>query len=248
MPKLIDEYLRSMKALNVLFAASSVGLFLAIGAMVYEDYSRDWKGYQQRFQRLEAGKTQTQIRAAEDAIDQQALRALEDQLAEAQTAAGEHARALEEARARLRQVETANYKDDLAFRTIKSTFDARKFDYEEAAHAGSAKAAAIKKDVQELEKQLEDRRVRLLVHDQERSEAQSAIGALTGRTDEARKKIDDLTAGITRLEKWLEKVAPSGLMKVAIDLLNAPLLDFVAPSLKIQQVVLDQVPIDINFA
>ena len=248
MPKLTDEYLRSMKALNVLFAASSVGLFLAMGAMVYEDYSRGWKGYQQRFQRLEAGKTQTQIRAAEEAIDQQALRALRDRLAEAQTAAGEHARALEEARARMRQVETANYKDDLAFRTIKSTFDARKFDYEEAAHAGSAKAAAIKKDMQELGKQLEDRRVRLLVHDKEKSEAQSAIGAVTGRTDEARKKIDDLTAGITRLEKRLEKVAPSGLMKVAIDLLNAPLLDFVAPSLKIQQVVLDQVPIDINFA
>ncbi|MBI1951582.1 MAG: hypothetical protein HYS34_09505, partial [Acidobacteria bacterium] len=248
MPKLTDEYLRNMKALNVLFAASSVGLFLAMGAMVYEDYSRGWKGYQQRFQRLEADKTKAQIQAAEEALDKQALAALKDQIAEAQKAAEGHAGALEEARARLREVETANYRDDLAFRTITSTFDARKFDYAEAAHAGSARAAAMKKEMEELEKQLEDRRIRLLVHDRERTEAQAAIGALTGRADEARKKIDELTAGIARLEKRMEKVAPSGLMKVAIDLLNAPLLDFVAPTLKIHQVVLDQVPIDINFA
>ncbi len=248
MPKLTDETLRSMKRLNVLFAASSIGLLLGMGAMVYDDYSRDWKGYQQRFQRLEADKTRAQLKTAEDQIDQQTLRSLEARLAEARTAAAQHARDLQEAQAKMRAIDIAAYKDDLAYRTIKSTFDAKKFDYEQAAHAGSPKAPRVAQDMEDLQKQLEMYRVRGLEHDKEKAEAQAAIAALTGRVDEAQKKIDDLEAGITRTQKKLDKVAPSGLMKVAIDVLNAPLLDFLAPTLKIQQVVLDRVPIDINFA
>ena len=248
MPKRTDEYLRSMKSMNALFAASSVGLLLTLGAMVYEDYHRSWKGYQQDFQRLEAEKTRAQIQAEEQKIDQSALQAMKDQLAEAQKDAAQHAKNLEEARAKLRAIEVANYKDDLSYRTIKSTYDARKFDYEEAAHRGNPKAPALQGQVEEIAKQLEDLRVRLLVHEKEKTEGQAAINALTGKADEARKKIDALTAGTTRLEKKLEKVAPSGLMRVAIDMLNAPLMDFVAPTLRIQQVVIDQVPFDLNFA
>src|SRR5687767_13302629 len=129
-----------MKSLNAIFAASSVGLLLTLGAMVYQDYHRSWKGYQQGFQRLEAEKTRAQIQSEEQKIDQGALQALKDQLAEAQKAAEQHVKDLEEARAKQRAIEVANYRDDLSYRTIKSTYDARKFDYEEAAHKGDSKA------------------------------------------------------------------------------------------------------------
>jgi len=137
-PKLLDETLRNMNKLNALFAASSVGLLLCIGAMVYDDYHRDWKDYQQRFQRLEADKTRAQLKTAQDQIDKTTLQSLETQLAEARAAAAQHAKDLQEAQAKLRAIEIAAYKDDLAYRTTKSTFDAKKFDYEEAAHASGA--------------------------------------------------------------------------------------------------------------
>jgi cytochrome c2 len=247
-PKLTDETLRKMSAMNLLFAASSIALLVTMGWMVYDDYARGWKDYQKKFQRLEADKTRAQLEAAQKAIDSQTLEPLEKQRAEAVAAVKEHAKNLEAAQTKLRTIEVATYRDDLAYRTVKSTFDAKKFDYEEAANARSPKAERIGKEMEELQKQLEDLRVKGLQHEKERAEAQAAIDQINGRIAETDKKIAELEAGVDRLKKKLDKVAPSGAMKVAIDLLNAPLLDFLAPTLKIQQVVLEKAPLDINFA
>jgi len=247
-PKLTDETLRRTSALNLLFAASSIGLLVTMAWMVYDDYSRGWKSYQKEFQRLEAEKTHAQIDAAEKALDKETLDSLLKQRSEAVEAATQHAKDLEEAQRKLREIETVAYRDDLGYRTTKSTFDAKKFDYEEAAHRGSSRAQQIKKEMDELQKELEDLRVKGLLHEQEKTDAQAVIAGINGRIAETDKKIADLEAGVDRLKKKLDKVEPSGFMKVAIDILNAPLLDFVAPSLKIQQVVLDRVPLDINFA
>jgi len=93
-PKLTDETLRKMSAMNLVFAASSLGLLVTMGWMVYDDYSRGWKTYQKKFQRLEAEKTHAQIDAAEKAIDTSTLDALQKQRAEAEAAAGQHAKDL----------------------------------------------------------------------------------------------------------------------------------------------------------
>lgn len=247
MPKLVDEYLRKIPGLNLLFAASSIGLLVVTVWMVYEDYARGWKGYQQAFMHLDAEKTRAALKAAQDAIDRETLAKLEQELARAEAAVAQHAKDLKEAEARLRAIEVANYRDDLKYRTYKSTYDAKRFDYEEALHEGSPKAARLKQEMDDLETSLEDLRVKLLEHDKERETAQARIREITGASDALKKQRDDLVAGIERLRKKLEKVAPTGLMKIAIDLLNAPLLDFVAPTIKIQQVQLAAVPIDINF-
>ncbi len=247
MPKTTDEYLRRIGGLNVLFAASSVGLLLITGLMVYDDYNRSWKDYQKRFIRLEAEKTRAQIKSAEETVDQKGMAALQEELKEARAALDQRGRELETARKRLRDIETANYRDDLSFRTIKSTFDARKFDYEEARHDKASSTAAYEKEMDDLEKRLEVLRVTLLEHAKDKTAAETSLRDLTSQRDAAQKKIDDLNAGVDRLQKKLQKVAPRGFMRVAIDLLNAPVLDFVAPTLRIQQVVLDQNPIDIHF-
>src|SRR2546428_9520276 len=96
-PKLTDETLRKMSAMNLLFAASSLGLLATMGWMVYDDYSRGWKMYQKKFQRLEAEKTHAQIDAAEKAVDKDTLDALLKERAEAEAAAKQHAKGLEEA-------------------------------------------------------------------------------------------------------------------------------------------------------
>src|SRR5258705_2699747 len=98
-----------MSAMNLLFAASSIGLLVTIVWMVYDDYARGWKGYQKQFQRLEAEKTRTQLDAAQKAIDKGTLEPLEKQRSEAQAAAQQHAQALEAARAKLRTIEAMAY-------------------------------------------------------------------------------------------------------------------------------------------
>ena len=50
--------------LNVVFAASSLFLFLSVVWMVWDDYDRDWKNTQRRFAQLEYQVTQAQFQQA----------------------------------------------------------------------------------------------------------------------------------------------------------------------------------------
>ncbi len=233
--------------MNVLFAASSIGLLLIMGWMVYDDHARGWKRYQKAFNRLDAEKTRAAIEEASAGLDRETLESLEARLAEARATVSQHARDLEAAQERLSEIEARRYKDDLDFRTIKSTYDARKFDYEEARQHGHGATARLEKRMKTLEVRLEELRVRLQEHEKERAATEESIRAITGQSDAVSTTIEEMTADRDRLTKRLDTVAPRGLMRVAIDALNAPLMDFIAPTLKINQVVLENIPIDINF-
>src|SRR4249920_269785 len=50
--------------LNLVFAASSIALFLALSWMIWADYDREWKKYQLQFNKLEVTLTQKQIEEA----------------------------------------------------------------------------------------------------------------------------------------------------------------------------------------
>jgi cytochrome c2 len=247
-PKRIDDYLRDMPRLNALFAWSSVAVLVCMGWMVYADYRREWKGYQARFQRLEAARLQEEIEAAEQALDRAELESLQRRLEEARAAAAAHARDLEADRRRLRDLEADHYRTDLDFRTVKSTYDARKFEFEEARVHGAPAAGRLEREMLALEKRLEELRVSLLENDKAQEELREHERAVTGAAEDTRRRIADLTAGIDRLRARRDKVDPRGFIRVALAALNAPLLDFVAPTLRIEQVVLDRIPIDINFA
>src|SRR5437667_82363 len=67
--------------LNVVFAASSLFLFLSVIWMVWDDYDREWKNTQRRFANLQYQVTQAQYQQASRAIDRTKLQQLSQQLA-----------------------------------------------------------------------------------------------------------------------------------------------------------------------
>src|ERR1044071_3561608 len=69
--------------LNVVFAASSLFLFLSVVWMVWDDYDRDWKNTQRRFSQLELEVTQAQRQQASRGVDRGRLQQLQGQLQEA---------------------------------------------------------------------------------------------------------------------------------------------------------------------
>ena len=66
--------------LNVVFAASSLFLFLSVVWMVWDDFDRDWKNTQRRFAELQYQVTQAQYRQAAGAVDKNKLAQLQGQL------------------------------------------------------------------------------------------------------------------------------------------------------------------------
>ena len=65
--------------LNVVFAASSLFLFLSVVWMVWDDYDREWKNTQRRFAQLEYQVTQAEREQAVRSVDRNKLAQLEAQ-------------------------------------------------------------------------------------------------------------------------------------------------------------------------
>ena len=66
----------NVDVLNVVFAASSLFLFLSIIWMVWDDYDREWKTTQRRFAQLEYHVTQAQLQQATTGLDRNKLQQL----------------------------------------------------------------------------------------------------------------------------------------------------------------------------
>src|SRR5207253_9377522 len=65
--------------LNVVFAASSLFLFLSVIWMVWDDFDREWKRTQRRFAQLEYQVTQAQLQQAQRSVDRNKIAQLEAQ-------------------------------------------------------------------------------------------------------------------------------------------------------------------------
>ena len=63
--------------LNVVFAASSIFLFLSVVWMVWDDFDRDWKNTQRQFVQLETQVVKADLDKASRAVDRTKLAQLE---------------------------------------------------------------------------------------------------------------------------------------------------------------------------
>src|SRR3954470_3360423 len=69
--------------LNVVFAASSIFLFVTTIWMVWADFDREWKGTQRRFNQLQIEVTNAQLQQTERGVNKGKLQQLQQQLAAA---------------------------------------------------------------------------------------------------------------------------------------------------------------------
>ena len=67
--------------LNVVFAASSIFLLLTTVWMVWDDFDREWKGTQRRFNQLQIEVTRAQLQQTERSVNKAKLTQLQQQMA-----------------------------------------------------------------------------------------------------------------------------------------------------------------------
>jgi len=242
MAKRKGVYARDVDKLNLIFAAVAVGCLLSVIWMVWDDYAREWKRYQRQFQEIEREVTEQQLADLQAQLDQQRLAELtasrdaaEEALAAQQDEIAGRESELQDVRTRL----------DLATQNVRfsrSVFDARRWEYEEAAQQGDAEGASAS-----------------LARAEERvAETQATEEALTIEAErietelgELRRSLADAEAGITEMAREINRLQErlhSLRFGIAWSLRNAPMLDAFNPSLRIQQVVLPQLTLDLNFA
>jgi mono/diheme cytochrome c family protein len=232
--------------LNVVFAASSLFLFLSVIWMVWDDFDRDWKNTQRRFAQLEYEVTQAQRQQAVGAVDKNKIAQLEAQkTAAAQRIAANRAK-VDELEDKLAEADKTLFRATLDYNYLKATYDQDRYDFETARVAApdAASTARKQKEVEEEAKRLAELNLAMEKAIADKAEIQKQLSVYTGQAAAAQKQIEELQAEQTRLGKRLNVLAPS----VTKDYFrNAPLLDFMAPTIKVQQIILPNVVDDVNF-
>ena len=230
--------------LNVVFAASSLFLFLSVVWMVWDDYDRDWKNTQRRFAQLEYEVTEAQLQQASRGVDRARLQQLEAQLEEASKAVASSQQQVDDLQEKLEDADNRLFRAATAYQTTKATFDQDRYDFEASRNAGASNAAAKGERVAELGRRATELNLEVERITAERAALQAELGKYTGQAAAIRTQMAEMTAEEERLRKRLDIIAPSAVKDY---FLNAPLLDFMAPTMKIQQVILPNIVDDVNF-
>src|SRR5262245_15212464 len=230
--------------LNVVFAASSIFLFVSVIWMVWDDFDRDWKNTQRRFAQLEYQVTQAQLQTARGAVDRNKMQQLRTQEADARKSVTANQTKVDELQAKLKDADNKLYTATLDFQYMKATYDQDRYDFEAARATNSGNVAKKQQLAEEEGKKLDELELARQKAEAEKAAVQAELGKYTGQAATLAKQIEEMQAEQTRLGKRLDVIAPS----VVKDYFrNAPLLDFMAPTLKVQQIILPNVVDDVNF-
>jgi mono/diheme cytochrome c family protein len=229
--------------LNVVFAASSIFLFLSVVWMVWDDYDRDWKNTQRRFAQLEYQVTQAQFRQAQGAEDKNKLQQLQAQRQAAEKNVSANQAKVDDLQKKLKEADARLFRATTDYQYMKATYDQDRYDFEASRASGQSNAVKKGQNVADEARRLNDLNMAREKAEADKAALQQQLGQYTGEVTKIEKQIEEMRAEETRLGKRLDVIAPSPKTYV----LNAPLLDFMAPTLKIQQIILPNVVDDVNF-
>ena len=229
--------------LNVIFAASSLLLFVTTVWMVWDDYDREWKNYQRRFVQLETEVTRAGYEEAEQSVDRQRLDQLTAQRAEAESEVAASQESTDELRRQLDDIEVELFMATQEYQFTKSTYDSQRYEFEVRREDDPQGAEQQGREVEELYDRWAELGLGVERLEADRDRVRAEVAAVTSQVTEIDDQIRDMTAELTRLDGRLADLAPS----LNDYVLNAPLLDFMAPTLKIQQVITPDIVDDVNF-
>jgi mono/diheme cytochrome c family protein len=230
--------------LNVVFAASSIVLFVCTVWMVWDDFDRDWKNTQRRFTQLEMEVTRQQLEQADRNVDRKVLATLEQQLAAARQSIGSNQAKVDELQDRIAEINARLYRETQDYQFAKAKYDVDRYAYEVARDAKQSRAERMQADIGEQARRVDELNLVVEKTTAEKAALERELGKYTGEATAKEKQIEELTAERSRLEARLDVIAPS-LTKSLIR--DAPMTDFMAPTLKVQQVILPSIVDDVNF-
>ena len=218
--------------LNVVFAASSLFLFLSSIWLIWDDYDREWKGYQRQFVLLESEVTRLSLEAAQEAVDSDRLETLRAQRAEAEQTVLLNRQRVDDLESQLADVEADLYLASQNYNFQKADYDVERYAFEEIQAEHPEDAVGLRPAIDAMY----DRWIELGLEVEDltaaRDRLREQIREFTGGVSDADTEIREITAETTRLEALLVDLEVDFVNDY---LLNAPLLDFMAPTLTVRR-------------
>jgi len=232
------------RKLNVVFALTSIGMLVAFTVMIWADYDREWKKYQNQFNRLEVTVTKEQAAQALGKVDATRRQELQAELERAKQEESQRKGEIKKAQAERDKLEGEWYAIDQDFRFTKAEIDVARYDFEEAAHKNLKSAPAKQKRLQDLIARWEDLNKKLEDVNARKDAADKQLATLDATRIDAEKKSKELFGDYNRLEDRLQKIKPGLVTTVR----NLPVLDLANPSLKVNQIMPSNLQDDVIFS
>lgn len=229
------DRLYQAQALHKWFAISSLLLFVITVGMVMQDYMREWKRYQRDFTRLNIQNTQGDYISALGSIDRTKYNDLIKDYNAANAAQRQNSGAISQAEEQVAALNAQFIRVDQLYKTTKAQYDADKYAYDEAvAHKlpseakdkAKAEATQVKMDQYFLDREEINTKLQA---------AKDELTKLQNRSIEDRKQIMAMRTDLDRIGRQLNALNPGTLVT---SIINAPMLDFLKPSLQIKQILL----------
>jgi len=229
--------------LNKALAWAGIFLLVAFVAMIVEDYSRGWKRIQRAFGRLDARQTRQAALDARQKSRGEERTKLRTELAAARKDLRARRNRLRTLNEKLRKIEPRIYLADQETKFTRASYDAQRYRYENALANAPDNAPKEKRALDELQKDLDARSLRLAEVTREQAAVQAQVAELTARVEEANASIERLTADYRLTAQKYASLQEDALFKLR----NSPILDMVNPSLRVQQVQLPEHFNNVNF-
>ncbi len=195
--------------LNRVFDIGSIVLLLVVLGMVANDYSREWKNFQRRFQRAEAVRTEREIKAAERSLNSADMKRLKADLAKAEQEIQTHKANYEGARKNLGKIDAEHYGKDLDYRFAKANYDSRKYDTqleidELRKQRKLDEASAKQTELDALKRKMDDAKLALDEATDRQRAADAEMKEIAGKVDELQGRITKMGTARDRLQKKLD--------------------------------------------
>ena len=234
--------------LNVVFAVSSLFVLFTTVWMVWDDYDREWKNYQRQFTAIEMEVARLGLAQAQQDVDQTRVAELTAQRATAAQALGSRVTQIDEIEDQLSDIDTELFITTQNYNFAKVYYDVARYTFEVEREEAHAEDPAAEVSGQAEVTALYDEWVALGLEVETLTATRDDLRAQLASVSEGVTVIDDELASLTgeteRLQGLIDGLEPS---LVNDYLLNAPMLDFMAPTLTVRQTVTPNIRDDVNF-
>ena len=244
MPKRDPDHAHDIVRLNMWFAIASILLFISFVWIMWQDFGKGWKHYQAEFRRLDLAKTRAS--ESQEAANLNANPAYVKLLNDINAADAELKNQRDQQKkAQQEQKAFAGtfYRADQRFKFQKAQYEAKRYDYEEAKADHPKDAPKLETELKKDFDDLQARSAALDVVNAKKAEIDARVDQYTKKIDELEKERSKLATKYDRLDRKASGIEPS----FANTIRNLPMLDFLNPSIKIQQVVVNDQMEDLNF-
>lgn len=230
--------------MNMVFALSSLGLLAVTLWMAFADYAQPWKRFQSEFRSLERQKLMTEADAERKRLNETEITQLKKEIEAEEAKLASHRSEIDKLEDQISDLKTAANNADSTWRARKAEVDARRFEFDTALqHSGEAGAKDQSDRLTEARKRFATATKEKEETAQAYSDAQTRLTERRAAVTAAEKKLEALNEGVSNLETRIANLAKD----FDYFALNAPLTDFVLPTLKVEQVVLPGLYHNINF-